>query len=81
MAFTRSRVRSPSATNSSNDLAKGPWRQGLSCLVCVLFRSHLGYVLSCRGRSFCPSRGKKKQLLRAEWLRENRLAPIPHWHV
>ena len=36
---------------------------------------------SCRGRSFCPSCEKKRQLLWAEWLRETLLAPVPHRHV
>ena len=36
---------------------------------------------SCRGRGFCPSCEKKKQLLWAEWLREELLAPVPHRHV
>ena len=38
-------------------------------------------LFSCRGRSFCPSCEKKKQLLWAEWLREELLAPVPHRHV
>ena len=38
-------------------------------------------AFSCRGRSFCPSCEKKKQLLWAEWLREELLAPVPHRHV
>jgi hypothetical protein len=36
---------------------------------------------SCRGRSFCPSCEKKRQLLWAEWLREQLLVPVPHRHV
>ena len=36
---------------------------------------------SCRGRSFCPSCEKKRSLLRAEWLREEVLEPVPHRHV
>jgi hypothetical protein len=36
---------------------------------------------SCRGRSFCPSCEKKKQLLWAEWLQEAVLEPVPHRHV
>jgi hypothetical protein len=38
-------------------------------------------IFSCRGRSFCPSCEKKKQLLWAQWLREELLAPVPHRHV
>lgn len=37
--------------------------------------------LSCRGRSFCPSSEKKKQLLWAEWLRDAVLAKVAHRHV
>ena len=36
---------------------------------------------SCRGGSFCPSCEKKRQLLWAEWLRQEVLAPVPHRHV
>ena len=35
---------------------------------------------SCRGRNFCPSCEKKKQLLWAEWLQEE-VQPVPHRHV
>jgi hypothetical protein len=38
-------------------------------------------AFSCRGRSFCPSCEKKKQLLWAQWLREELLAPVAHRHV
>jgi Transposase zinc-binding domain/Putative transposase len=38
-------------------------------------------AFSCRGRSFCPSCEKKKQLLWAEWLREDVLLPVVHRHV
>jgi hypothetical protein len=38
-------------------------------------------AFSCRGRSFCPSCEKKKQLLWAEWLRKQVLAPVAHRHV
>jgi hypothetical protein len=36
---------------------------------------------SCRGRSFCPSCEKKRQLLWAEWLEKEVLAAVPHRHV
>ena len=36
---------------------------------------------SCRGRNFCPSCEKKKQLLWAEWLQKEVLATVPHRHV
>ncbi len=39
------------------------------------------YPFSCRGRSFCPSCEKKKQLLWAEWLQKEVLEPVPHRHV
>ena len=44
---------------------------------------HASYLIpfSCRGRSFCPSCEKKRQLPWAEWLRETLLAPVPHRHV
>jgi hypothetical protein len=35
----------------------------------------------CRGRSFCPSCEKKRQILWAEWLQEKVLAGVPHRHV
>jgi len=38
-------------------------------------------AFSCRGRSFCPSCEKKKQLLWAEWPRQELLAPVAHCHV
>ena len=36
---------------------------------------------SCRGRSSCPSCEKKRQLLWAEWLQKEVLAPVPHRHL
>ena len=38
-------------------------------------------AFSCRGRSFCPSCEKKRQLLRTEWLCEEVLVKIAHRHV
>jgi serine/threonine protein kinase len=38
-------------------------------------------AFSCRGRSFCSSCEKKRQLLWAEWLSEEVLAPVSHRHV
>ena len=35
----------------------------------------------CRGRSFCPSCEKKRQILWAEWLCEEVLAKVAHRHV
>jgi len=49
----------------------GAPRAGRACSVRV----------SCRGRSFCPSCEKKRQLLWAEWLQKEVLEPVPHRHV
>jgi hypothetical protein len=38
-------------------------------------------ALFCRGRSFCPSCEKKRQLLWAESLQKEVLEPVPHRHV
>jgi len=38
-------------------------------------------AFSCRGRSFCPSCAKKKQLVWAERLSADVLAPVAHRHV
>jgi hypothetical protein len=38
-------------------------------------------AFSCRSRSLCPSREKKRQLLWAEWLCEEVLAKTAHRHV
>jgi hypothetical protein len=38
-------------------------------------------AFSCRGRSFCPSCEKKRQLLWSEWLCKEVLAPVSHRHV
>jgi hypothetical protein len=38
-------------------------------------------AFSCRGRSFCPSCEKKRQILWAEWLCEEVLAKVAHRHV
>jgi hypothetical protein len=44
-------------------------------------RRSLLVAFSCRGRSFCPSCEKKKQLPWAEWLREGVLLGVAHRHV
>jgi hypothetical protein len=54
---------------------------GFARLWCGTCRTSLLVPFSCRGRSFCPSCEKKKQLLWAGWLREKLLAPVPHRHV
>ena len=50
-------------------------------LWCPICRTSVLCPFSCRGRNFCPSCEKKKQLLWAEWLQEDVLAPVPHRHV
>ncbi len=53
-------------------------RCGLWCSEC---RRSLLVACSCRGRSFCPSCEKKRQLLWAEWLCREVLAQVDHRHV
>ena len=54
---------------------------GFARLWCSLCRSSVLVAFSCRGRSFCPFCETKKQLLWAEWLREDVLLPVAHRHV
>jgi hypothetical protein len=54
---------------------------GFARLWCGTCRTSVLCPFSCRGRSFCPSCEKKKQLLWAEWLQKEVLAPVPHRHV
>jgi hypothetical protein len=54
---------------------------GFARLWCGECRRSVLVAFSCRGRSFCPSCEKKKQLLWAEWLREEVLAAVAHRHV
>jgi len=54
---------------------------GFARLWCGECRRSVLVAFSCRGRSFCPSCEKKKQLLWAEWLREQVLAPVAHRHI
>jgi hypothetical protein len=54
---------------------------GFARLWCSECRSSVLVAFSCRGRSFCPSCETKKQLLWAEWLREDVLMPVAHRHV
>jgi Transposase zinc-binding domain len=58
-----------------------PSRARVCSPLCSECRSSVLVAFSCRGRSFCPSCEKKKQLLWAEWLREELLAPVAHRHV
>ena len=48
---------------------------------CSTCRTSYLIPYSCRGRNFCPSCEKKKQLLWAEWLQKEVLEPVPHRHV
>jgi len=59
----------------------GLLEHGFARLWCSECRRSVLVAFSCRGRSFCPSCEKKKQLLWAEWLREELLAAVPHRHV
>jgi len=59
----------------------GLLEHGFARLWCSQCRRSVLVGFSCRGRSFCPSCEKKKQLLWGEWLREELLAPVPHRHV
>jgi len=54
---------------------------GFARLWCPTCRTSVLCPFSCRGRSFCPSCEKKRQLLWAEWLQKEVLAPVPHRHV
>ena len=54
---------------------------GFARLWCPTCRISVLCPFSCRGRNFCPSCEKKKQLLWAEWLQKEVLAPVPHRHV
>ena len=54
---------------------------GFARLWCGTCRTSVLCPFSCRGRNFCPSCEKKKQLLWAEWLQKEVLATVPHRHV
>jgi len=64
-----------------NFLRCGLLEHGFARLWCGGCRKSVLVAFSCRGRSFCPSCEKKKQLLWAEWLREDVLAEVAHRHV
>jgi hypothetical protein len=59
----------------------GLLEHGFARLWCSQCRKSVLVAFSCRGRSFCPSCEKKKQLLWAEWLREEVLLGVAHRHV
>jgi len=50
---------------------------GFARLWCGTCRTSVLCPFSCRGRSFCPSCEKKKQLVWAEWLQKEVLEPVP----
>jgi len=54
---------------------------GFARAECQTCRASYLLPFSCRGRNFCPSCEKKKQLLWAEWLQKEVLEPVPHRHV
>ncbi len=58
----------------------GLLEHGFARLWCGECRRGVLVAFSCRGRSFCPS-CEKKQLLWAEWLRDEVLAEVAHRHV
>ena len=59
----------------------GLLEHGFARLWCCECRRSVLVAFSCRGRSFCPSCEKKKQLLWAEWLRKDVLFPVAHRHI
>jgi hypothetical protein len=59
----------------------GLLEHGFARLWCGECRRSVLVAFSCRGRSFCPSCEKKRQLLWAEWLREELLGPVAHRHL
>lgn len=59
----------------------GLLEHGFARLWCGSCRRSVLVAFSCRGRSFCPSCEKKKQMLWAEWLRDEVLAEVAHRHV
>jgi hypothetical protein len=79
----RSRCASPSTARKELEayLSCGLLCRGFARLKCEDCGERRLVAFSCRGRSFCPSCEKKKQLLWAEWLREEVLLPVAHRHV
>jgi len=59
----------------------GLLEHGFARLWCSECRRSVLVAFSCRGRSFCPSCEKKRQILWAEWLCEEVLATVAHRHV
>ncbi len=54
---------------------------GFARLWCGECRRSVLVAFSCRGRSFCPSCEKKRQILWAEWLCKEVLEQVAHRHV
>jgi arsenate reductase/ArsR family transcriptional regulator len=59
----------------------GLLQHGFALLWCGECRRSVLVGFSCRGRSFCPSCEKERQLLWAECLGKEVLAPVSHRHV
>jgi hypothetical protein len=59
----------------------GLLEHGFARLWCAQCRGSVLVAFSCRGRSFCPSCEKQRQLLWAEWLCKEVLADLAHRHV
>jgi hypothetical protein len=59
----------------------GLLEHGFARLWCGRCRRSVLVAFSCRGRSFCPSCEKKRQILWAEWLCEEVLAKVAHRHL
>jgi len=62
-------------------LTYGLVEHGFARLWCGTCWTSVLSPFSCRGRNFCPSCEKRKQLLWAEWLQKEVLATVPHRHV
>ncbi|HVO10117.1 MAG TPA: transposase zinc-binding domain-containing protein [Vicinamibacteria bacterium] len=59
----------------------GLLEHGFARLWCSQCRRSVPVAFSCRGRSFCPSCDKKRQILWAEWLSRVVLVPTAHRHI
>jgi Transposase zinc-binding domain len=62
-------------------IACGDVAYGFARLWCPECRRSVLVAFSCRGRSFCPSCEKKRQILWAEWLCKEVLEKLAHRHV
>jgi len=59
----------------------GLLESGFARLWCGECRRNVLVAFSCRGRSFCSSCEKKRQILWAEWLCQEVLEKVAHRHV